>query len=125
MKKFFLFIYLFLTWCNYSFANSFTYNCNLNSKFKFGSDGQWDQKYVKFTISSSGNKKIKIYDHEIGMYYSPEMTIIYTDEKMINAVSIDDYSGLEGLTINKKNGYTHLVFLSSKDSTTVHFGFCK
>ena len=125
MKKFFLFIYLFLIWCNHSFANSFTYNCNLNSKFKLGTDNQWDQKYVKFTISSSGNEKIKIYDHEIESYYSPEMTIVYTDEKMINAVSIDNSSGLEGLSINKKNGYTHLVFLSSKSSTTIHFGFCE
>jgi len=125
MKKLVLYILLVLVWCNIGFANSFTYNCNLNTKYKLGTDGRWDQKYIKFTISSSGNKKIKIYDHEIEGYYDPEMTIIFTDEKMINAVSIDNSSGLEGLTINKKNGYTHLVFLSSKDSTTVHFGFCK
>ena len=125
MKKLSLYVLLVLMWCNYSFANSFTYNCNLNSKFKSGTDGQWDQKFIKFTISSSGNEKIKIYDHEIEAYYNPEMTIVYTDEKMINAVSIDNYSGLEGLSINKKNGYTHLVFLSSNSSTTVHFGFCK
>ena len=68
-------------------------------------DSQWDEKYVKFTISSLGNKKIKVYDHEIESYYTPEMTIVFTDQKMINAVSISDYSGLEGLSINKKNGY--------------------
>ncbi len=70
---------------------------------------------------TSQNRLVK----EIESYYSPEMTIVYTDEKMINAVSIDNSSGLEGLSINKKNGYTHLVFLSSRGSTTIHFGFCK
>jgi hypothetical protein len=88
-------------------------------------DSQWDEKYVKFTISSLGNKKIKVYDHEIESYYTPEMTSVFTDPKMINAVSISDYSGLEGLSINKKNGYTQLIFLHSNGGTTVHFGFCK
>ena len=125
MKKLSLYIFLFLMWCNAGFADVFVYNCNLNTKFKSGTDGDWEQKYVKFTISSSDNKKIKIYDHEIEGYYSPEMIIITDDIKFIHAVSVDTFSGLESLSINKKNGYTQLIFLSGYGGTTVHFGYCK
>ena len=112
--------------CNVGFADVFLYNCNLNTKYKVGIDGDWEQKYVKFTISSSGNKNVKIYDHDIELNYSPEMTIISDDRKFIHAVSIDPFdSGLESLSINKKNGYTQLIFLAGSGGTTVHFGYCK
>ena len=126
MKKLSLYVFLVLMWCNVGFADVFLYNCNLNTKYKAGIDGDWKQKYVKFTISSSGNKNVKIYDHEIELNYSPEMTIISDGRKFIHAVSIDPFdSALESLSINKKNGYTQLVFFSGNGGTTVHFGYCK
>ena len=112
-------------WCNVGVADVFTYNCNLNTKYKSGTNDDWDQKYVKFTISSSDKETIKIFDHEIELYYSTEMTIITKDKKFIYAISIPEYSGLESLIINKKNGYTQLVFLDGNGGTTVHFGYCK
>jgi len=126
MKKVFLYNFLFLIWCNVVVANTFLYNCNLNTKFKHGTDGDWKQKYVKFTISNSGEEYVKVYDHEIEVYYSPEMTIVTNNAKFIHAVAIDNRgTGLESLTINKINKYTQLVFLDGGGGSTFHFGYCK
>ena len=114
-------------WCNFGLAYAFTYNCNLNARFKLGTDDDWKQKYIKFTISSSDEENVRIFDHEIEKYYTPDMTTLTTkDKKFIYAISIPDYSGLESLIINKDDGYTQLVHLDGQmGATTLHFGYCK
>ena len=110
--------------CNNLLAADFVYNCNLDTQFKIGIDGDWKQKYVKFTISNLNDKKVRVFDHEIDQYYSPDMTII-NDEEFIYAVSISSLGSLESLYINKKTKYTQMSFLSYTGGTTLHFGYCK
>lgn len=125
IKKIFLFIFFNLIFCNISLANTFVYECNLNTKYKNGKDGKWKQKYIKFTISSPGAGKVKIFDHEINLYYTPEMFILSKNEDFIYAVSVDSFGGLESLTINKENKYTQMVFLDASGGSTLSFGYCK
>ena len=51
------------------------------------------------------------------------------NDDFILALSIDDYDetkpSLDTLSINKKTGYTQLVFLSGGGGSTLHFGYCK
>ena len=110
--------------CNNLLAADFVYNCNLNTQYKNGIDGDWKQKYVKFTISNLNDKKVRVFDHEINQYYSPDMTII-NDEEFIYAVGISSLGSLESLSINKKTKYTQMSFLSYGGGTTLHFGYCK
>ena len=125
MKKLSLYIFLVLMISNASFANNFVYNCNLNTKYKNGIDGDWKQKYVKFTFSNSNDEKVKVFDHEIDGYYSPDMTIITNNEEFIYAIKISSFNSLGSLSINKKNKYAQISFLSGSGGTTVHFGYCK
>ena len=47
IKKIFLFIFFNLIFCNISLANTFVYECNLNTKYKNGKDGkECNQNYT-------------------------------------------------------------------------------
>ena len=129
MKKIILIIFVIININNSLLAADFVYNCNLDTQYKNGIEGEWNRKFVNFTISNSKDKYVKVYDHEIKIYYSPEMKIIKNNDDFIFALSIDDYDetkpGLDTLSINKKTGYTQLVFLSGGGGSTLHFGYCK
>ena len=124
MKKLPLYAFLVLMFCNNLLAADFVYNCNLDTQYKNGIDGDWKQKYVKFTISNLNDKKVRVFDHEIKMYYLPDMTII-NDEEFIYAVSISAQGSLGSVSINKKTKYTQMSFLSYDEGATLYFGYCK
>ena len=130
MKKIILIIFVIININNSLLAADFVYNCNLDTQYKNGIEGEWNRKFVNFTISNSKDKYVKVYDHEIKIYYSPEMKIIKNNnDDFIFALSIDDYDetkpSLMTLSINKKTGYTQLVDLSGGGGSTLHFGYCK
>tara|TARA_B100000795_G_C22685088_1_gene393333 strand:+ start:579 stop:959 length:381 start_codon:yes stop_codon:yes gene_type:complete len=126
MKKILTYLFLiFLSFQSQSFAKDFVYNCNLTNKFKNGIDGDWKQKYLKLTFSSLNNTKVKVFDHEINLYYEPsDLTIMVSSEKFIYAAG-DMFGSLGSLSINKKTKYTQFTILNSSGGTNVHFGFCK
>ena len=122
MKKIILLLIIIIFYSGNTYA--FVYNCKLNAHYKF-IDSQWFEKEINFTISKD-NDHIKIYDHEINLYYSG-LIIIEKNINFITALNIIDNNNklnLISLIINKNTRYTILTATHGSGDITIHYGYC-
>tara|TARA_Y100000992_G_scaffold197571_1_gene134477 strand:- start:221 stop:550 length:330 start_codon:yes stop_codon:yes gene_type:complete len=109
-----------MLWSNISYAN---YKCSYDVWFKVGSDGELRKKNIKMSVDLVDKKQLKIFDHEIDLYYD-NFLIIENNARYIHAIGASD-SFLRIFTFNKKNKYSQWASLRNKGSTTIHHGYCK
>ena len=84
-----------------------------------------EQKIINMNLSSHDGEYIKIFDKEIGLYYTPDFYIFDNDDEYLHAVAVSESKGLRSLKFDKSIKYLQWTALSSSGGTTVHFGFCK
>ena len=125
MKLITLAFILFFLIGKLSNAEQYNYECELNVWFKNGIDGDFKTKIINMNLSSHDGEYIKIFDKEIGLYYTPDFYIFDNDDEYLHAVAVSQSKGLRSLKFDKSIKYLQWTALSSSGGTTVHFGFCK
>ena len=120
MKKFSLIFLICMFWNSVSLAN---YKCSYNVWFKNGADNKLRQKIIKMSIDLSNDKQLKIFDHEIDLYYD-NFIIVENNARYIHALS-KSKNYLRSFTLNKKDKYSQWASLRNEGGTTVHHGYCK
>ena len=120
MGKFSLIFLISLLWSNVSFAN---YKCSYDVWFKIGADGEFQKKIIKMSVDLVGEKELKIFDHEIDLYYD-NFNIFENNRSIIRAFDQND-KFFRIFILNKNNGYSQWASFRNEGSTTVHHGYCK
>ncbi len=125
MKKLYLYIFLISIFCNVGFAQSFTYHCNLDTQFINKGEKNWKNKYIKFSFTSTDNKTISIFDHEIEVTYQKKLDILENDLRLF-AITMEK-SKIRTLIIDKQNNYAtySLSYSDGAEHGQYGIGKCK
>tara|TARA_B000000532_G_C18627399_1_gene302529 strand:+ start:176 stop:523 length:348 start_codon:yes stop_codon:yes gene_type:complete len=89
--------------CNFGFAQNFTYHCKLDTQFMNHGETIWRNKFINFSFNSTDNKTISIFDHEIESTYQKKLDILSNDHRIF-AIAMDK-SKTKTLIIDKKNNF--------------------